>query len=144
MATERKPRRTSKLKLDHPAAPAEPQAPAEPEPGPAHDQPASAAQDQAEAKQPTEASADAAQGGAGEGKKKYPHKVSLYQDPELTDRMRGAILYTMPYEGPRTISEFINRLIEKELQRLETEYNNGEQFPGVGAKSFPRGRPMGS
>lgn len=143
MAAERK-RRTSKLSSSHPAAPAEEQAPAEPEPGTAHERQEPTAQDQAEAKQPTEAADDAAQGGAGEGKKKYPHKVSLYQDPELTDRMRGAIMYTMPHEGPRTISEFINRLIEKELQRLEAEYNNGDQFPGIGAKSFPRGRPMGS
>lgn len=74
-----------------------------------------------------------------EGKKKYPHKVSFYQDPEDTARVRGAILYTMTTEGNRNLSQFVNRAVMAEVERLETKYNNGEPFPSVGAREMPQG-----
>lgn len=76
--------------------------------------------------------------------KKWRHKVSVYQDPDFTDRMRGAITYTIPQEGPRTLSDFINAAIEAEVERLEAKYNNGAAFPPVGAKGIAQGRPMGT
>jgi hypothetical protein len=76
-------------------------------------------------------------------KPKYPPKVSFYQDRDDTDRVRGAILNTMPYEGARTLSQFIQRAVMAEVERLEAKYNGGKPFPPVGARELPQGRPMG-
>ena len=73
-----------------------------------------------------------------DGKMKYPHKVSFYQDPEDTARVRGAILYTMTIEGNRNLSQFVNRAVMAEVERPETKYNNGELFPSVGAREMPQ------
>lgn len=75
--------------------------------------------------------------------KKYPPKVSFYQDPEDTARVRGAILHTMTTEGSRNLSQFISRAVMAEVSRLEAKYNNGEPFGPVGAHELPQGRPMG-
>ncbi len=77
-----------------------------------------------------------------EKKTKYPPKVSFYQDREDTDRVRGALLHTMATEGPRTLSQFINDAVMKEVKRLEKKYNEGEPFPKLGAGKLPQGRPM--
>ena len=74
---------------------------------------------------------------------KYPPKVSFYQDPADSDRMRGAILHTMAAEGPRSLSQFIQRAVMAEVARLEGKYNGGQPFPPVGARELPQGRPMG-
>ncbi|PLC10653.1 hypothetical protein AUQ48_17280 [Kocuria flava] len=76
-------------------------------------------------------------------KSKYPPKVSFYQDPADTARVRGAILHTQVTEGPRSLSDFINSAVMAEVQRLEAKYNGGQPFPGVGARGLPQGRPMG-
>lgn len=118
MAQKRPAPRKSTLSAQHPAAPAE---------APAEDK----GQSQPEQQTSTRA-------------KKWRHKVSIYQDPEFTDRMRGAITYTIPQEGPRTLSDFINGAITAEVERLEAKYNDGEPFPSVGAKGISQGRPMGT
>ncbi len=76
-------------------------------------------------------------------KPKYPPKVSFYQDPEDTARVRGAILHTMTTEGARTLSQFIHQAVMAEVERLEAKYNGGQPFPAVGARELPQGRPMG-
>lgn len=76
-------------------------------------------------------------------KPKYPPKVSFYQDPEDTARVRGAILHTMLSEGSRTLSQFIHQAVMAEVERLETKYNDGEPFPPIAARELPQGRPMG-
>lgn len=75
---------------------------------------------------------------------KYPPKVSFYQHPDDTARMRGALLHTLATEGSRTMSQFINQAVMAEVARLEGKYNNGEPFPAVGASELPQGRPMGA
>ena len=79
---------------------------------------------------------------AGSGPK-YAHKVSFYEDPADTARIRGAILYTIPQEGPRTLSQFIHHAVMAEVERLENTYNNGRPFPAVGAREMPQDRPLG-
>jgi len=74
---------------------------------------------------------------------KYPPKVSFYQDREDTDRIRGAIMHTIPWEGTRTLSQFLSGAAMKEVERLEAQYNHGKPFPKVGARELPQGRPMG-
>src|SRR5690606_36873004 len=69
---------------------------------------------------------------------KYRHKVSFYQYPEDTGRVRGAILHTMTTEGPRTLSQFINDAVMAEVERLEAKYNGGKPFPSVGAREIGR------
>ena len=76
-------------------------------------------------------------------RRKYPPKVSFYQDREDTDRVRGAILHTMATEGTRSLSQFINQAVMAEVERLERKYNGGQPFPAVGARELPQGRPMG-
>jgi hypothetical protein len=80
---------------------------------------------------------------ASEKKSKYPPKVSFYQDPADTARVRGAILHTQVAEGTRSLSDFINNAVMAEVQRLEAKYNGGQPFPGVGARGLPQGRPLG-
>lgn len=76
-------------------------------------------------------------------KTKYPPKVSFYQDPEDTARVRGAILHTMTTEGSRSLSLFIHHAVMAEVERLEAKYNGGRPFPPVGVRELPQGRLMG-
>lgn len=80
---------------------------------------------------------------AARAKPKYPPKVSFYQDPEDTARVRGAILHTMTTEGARNLSQFIHQAVMAEVERLEAKYNGGQPFPPVEARGLPQGRPMG-
>ena len=75
--------------------------------------------------------------------KKYPHKVSFYQDPDDTARVRGAILHTQVSEGTRSLSQFISQAVMDKVEELEAKYNNGEPFGPIGARELPQGRPMG-
>lgn len=75
---------------------------------------------------------------------KYPPKVSFYQERADTDRIRGAILHTIPYEGVRTLSQFLSAAAMKEVERLEQQYNGGKPFPPVSPGGLPQGRPLGS
>lgn len=75
--------------------------------------------------------------------KKFPHKVSFYQDAEDTARVRGAILHTQVSEGTRSLSQFISQAVMDKVEELEAKYNNGEPFPPIGARQLPQGRPMG-
>ena len=75
-------------------------------------------------------------------KTKYPPKVSFYQSPEDTDRMRAALLHTLVTEGSRSLSQFIHNAVMAEVERLERKYNKGKPFPPVGARKLPQGRPM--
>jgi hypothetical protein len=83
------------------------------------------------------------QAAAPKKRSKYPPKVSFYQEQEDTDRIRGAIMHTIPYEGVRTLSQFLSGAAMKEVERLERQYNDGKPFPPVGARELPQGRPMG-
>lgn len=74
--------------------------------------------------------------------RKHPNKVSFYQDPEDTSRLRGAVLHTMIAEGHRSLSQFVIRAVMKEVQRLEEKYNEGKPFPAVAANEMPQGRPQ--
>lgn len=80
---------------------------------------------------------------AGQPAKKWRHKMSIYQDPSDTARIRGAIIHTIAHEGNRTLSQFVNEAVMKEVRRLEEKYNGGEPFPEVSPKGIPQGRPMG-
>ena len=80
---------------------------------------------------------------AGQRRRKYRHKVSFYQDEDDTARVRAAIHHTNHLEGPRSLSEFITRAVMTEVNRLEDKYNDGQPWPGVGARGLPQGRPMG-
>jgi len=81
----------------------------------------------------------AAQAPAPRREPKSRAKVSFYQDPADTDRVRGAILYTMTTEGSRNLSQFIHKAVMAEVERLEAKYNNGQPFPPVGARELPQG-----
>jgi len=74
---------------------------------------------------------------------KCPPKVSFYQEPENTDRIRDAIVHTFAQEGFRNISQFLNFVAVAEVERLEQKYNDGKPFPTVKARELPQGRPMG-
>jgi hypothetical protein len=88
-------------------------------------------------------SATEPQAAAPRKRSKYPPKVSFYQEQDDTDRIRGAIMHTIPYEGVRSLSQFLSGAAMKEVERLERQYNDGKPFPPVGARELPQGRPMG-
>lgn len=78
-------------------------------------------------------------------RRKYPHKMSFYQDPEDSDRVRSAIEATKGTpDRAKSFSEFVSRVVMAEVERLETKYNGGEPFPHIGAGDMTRGRPMDS
>lgn len=76
--------------------------------------------------------------------RRYPPKVSFYQDRDDSARMRAAMLHTQGLEGHRSLSDFINRAVMAEVERLETKHNNGQPWPAVGPGQGPTGRPVGS
>ena len=69
-------------------------------------------------------------------------KLSWAKLVESYDRVRGALLHTMATEGPRTLSQFINDAVMKEVTRLEKKHNAGKPFPKLGAGKLPQGRPL--
>lgn len=75
--------------------------------------------------------------------KEKPKKLTIYQEPEDTDRMRGAMVGTIQHEGFKTLSKFVQEAIMEKVERLEQRYNGGEPFPAVGPGVIPAGRPMG-
>ena len=125
MATPKKDRGPSpfaKLSPVAPPAPAPEQTPA-PAPSPARDEPA-----------PTATASSGNQ---------YRPKVTFYQTPEDSARMRGAHRHTDREEGDRSLSDFIHKAVMAEVERREKKYNSGNPFPSLDAGSIPRGRPMG-
>ena len=71
-------------------------------------------------------------------------KVSFYQDSQDTARARAALLHTQTLEGARSLSDFINRAVMTEVERLEVRYNGGQSWAPIGAHELPQGRPMGT
>ena len=128
MSTRPAPRKSSLAGSSPVAPPAQPATP-EPDVVPAAAQPA--------APKPARAASSTSD------KTKYRHKVSFYQHPDDTARVRGAILHTQVTEGARTLSQFVNDAVLAEVERLEAKYNNGQPFPAVGARELPQGRPRG-
>lgn len=104
--------------------------------------PAAPASEQAAAAPPTKPSKRSA--AAAPKQNKYPPKVTFYQEKTDTDRVRGAILHTIPQEGVRTLSSFVNDAVMKEVERLEREYNGGKPFPPARSGELPQGRPLGA
>lgn len=73
--------------------------------------------------------------------KKTYRKTSFFQSKESGARMRSAYMATRHLTASRTLSDFILAAVEREVEALERQYNNGEMFtadPG----SVPRGRPL--
>lgn len=73
--------------------------------------------------------------------KKVYRKTSFFQSMESGSRMRSAYMATRHLTAHRTLSDFILAAVEREVEALEQQYNNGDQFtadPG----SVPRGRPL--
>ncbi len=87
--------------------------------------------------------APAAKPAANPDGRKYPPKVSFYQHPDDTARVRAAFLHTQVSEGARSLSQFIDQAVMEKVEALEAKYNNGEPFPAIGARELPQGRPMG-
>lgn len=136
MSTRPAPRRSSLAGSTPVTPPATEPAPAA-EPAPAPAQAPAAVTPPQQASKPAEA--------APVRKTKYPPKVSFYQDPQDTARVRGTILHTMALEGGRfrNLSQFIDQAVMAEVERLEAKYNNGQPFPPMAAGELPQGRPMG-
>ena len=78
---------------------------------------------------------------APEPEKKLYRKTSFFQSKESGARMRSAYMATRHLTQSRTLSDFILTAVEREVEALEQQYNDGNQFtadPG----SVPRGRPL--
>lgn len=70
-------------------------------------------------------------------------KVAFDMHPDDSDRMRGAVRATMMQEPHRSLTDFINRAVMAEVERMERKYNGGKPFPPVGTGVLPPGRRMG-
>ena len=127
----RKSSLSSASPFDHPTAPEAPQeAPAA---APASTTPAPAAKSATEP-------LSAAETGEKPGK---PPKITIYQHPDDSARMRGAIVAYMRNVGMTNLSKFANEAIMEKVERLEAQYNGGEPFEPVGPGVLTVGRPMG-
>ena len=127
----RKSSLSSASPFDHPTAPEAPQeAPAA--------APASTATAPA-AKSATEP-LSAAEKGEKSGKLS---KITIYQHPDDSARMRGAIVAYMRNVGMTNLSKFANEAIMEKVERLEAQYNGGQPFEPVGPGVLTVGRPMG-
>lgn len=76
-----------------------------------------------------------------EPEKKEYRKTSFFQTKESGSRMRSAYMATRHLTQYRTLSDFILAAVEREVEALERQYNEGNLFtadPG----SVPRGRPL--
>lgn len=76
--------------------------------------------------------------------KATPKKTSFYQMEEDADRMRAAYLNTQMHTRYRSLSEFINTAIDEKVSALEKAYNGGQEWPPLGAREIPQGKPLGS
>lgn len=70
-------------------------------------------------------------------------KVSFEQHPDDTARMRGAVMATMMQEPHRSLTDFINRAVMAEVERLEAMHNSGKPFQPVKTGVMAPGRRMG-
>jgi len=91
---------------------------------------------------PKQAVEPAAVTSSGPRRPKTKPKVSFYQDPEDTARARAALLNTLTTEGNRSLSEFIDRAVMAEVERLERKHNNGKPWESVPTGELPVGRRM--
>lgn len=57
------------------------------------------------------------------------HKVGFYFKNEIIDRYKNAYVATSHLTGHQTPSEFAQQAILEYVQKLESQYNEGEQFP---------------
>ncbi|MFC3399298.1 hypothetical protein ACFOEP_12850 [Microbacterium amylolyticum] len=69
--------------------------------------------------------------------------MSFEQHPDDSARMRGAVMGTMMQEPHRSLTDFINRAVMAEVERLEKKYNGGKPFQPVGTGVMAPGRRMG-
>lgn len=75
--------------------------------------------------------------------KKAYRKTSFFQSKESGARMRSAYMATRHLTGSRTLSDFILAAVEREVEALERQYNDGNLFT-ADPNSVPRGRPLES
>lgn len=61
----------------------------------------------------------------------------------LIKRAETAVLRTAGQGGPTSMTALLNAALERELQRLEAEFNDSEPFP-ANRGAFRTGRPIGS
>jgi len=104
-------RRKSSLSGANPVAPA-------PEPPPAVATTAEARP--AKTAEPAMSTTGTRQGASSQPKqqRKYPPKVSFYQDPEDNARLRAAYRHTLANTADRSLSDFIQRVVMAEVERL--------------------------
>lgn len=68
--------------------------------------------------------------------------ITVELPADLRERARAVFRHTKHLEGPEFFNELIAELLERECERREQLYNNGERFLG-GERPLPRGRPFG-
>lgn len=77
-------------------------------------------------------------------KSAYRKKLGYYPKSDAdANRVRAAIRHTGVQEGYRGLTDFMEKVIMAEVERLEQRYNGGKPFPGGEAGELPAGRPMG-
>lgn len=71
-------------------------------------------------------------------------RVGYYQHPDRLARARSAFHWSRLEEGHRSLSDFIDHAIMREVERVEGLYNDGQSWPPLDAGELPTGRPIGS
>lgn len=71
-------------------------------------------------------------------------RVGYYQHPDRLSRARSAFHHSRVQEGHRSLSDFIDHAIMREVERVEGLYNDGQPWPPLDAGKLPTGRPIGS
>lgn len=68
-------------------------------------------------------------------------RLPVHVPRELAERARNTVYHLSGPPLRMTLSELVTRAIENELDRLEAEHNQGEEFPTREAELKP-GRPV--
>lgn len=71
-------------------------------------------------------------------------QLKVWSPSGLPAVVRGAYLATRNETGDRSVSDLVNRAIERELRRLAKAHHDGEPFEPAGPGIVPTGRPVGS
>jgi hypothetical protein len=71
-------------------------------------------------------------------------KVGLYVEDSFLSRARAAYWNTAVQENNRSFSEWAARALERDVLRLEAQYNDSQQWPPLQPGDLPTGRPLES
>jgi hypothetical protein len=76
--------------------------------------------------------------------KKLTVRATFPVRQDIMDRARNAVVHLAGGHTRLTMRKLLEEGLDREIRRLEAEYNKGKPFPDYGVKALPGGRPIGT